>query len=62
MSMPLDVRVVAVLAHQRAGSDCCGAGLDLIGTMPGGSYFCRECHAACERVLSDPETIEVTNG
>lgn len=59
MSMPLDVKVEATLAHQRASSDCCGAGLDVAA---GGEWTCRNCGSTCGRVLGPPETIEVTNG
>lgn len=59
MSMPLDVKVSAVLAHQRASSDCCGSGLNVAA---GGEWTCRGCGQVCGRVLSAPETIEVTNG
>lgn len=59
MSMPLEVRVEAVLAHQRASSDCCAARLNVAA---GGEWVCRRCGQVCGRVLGPPETIEVTNG
>jgi len=55
---PLNVRIEASLELRRASSDCCGARLD---ADPYG-WLCRSCGGPCVRVMSEPETIEVSNG
>lgn len=56
--------VRATAAVRRASSSCCGAGLsirpDATGTPDGPAYFaCRACGQPCDRVLSDPEEVEL---
>lgn len=49
--------ITGTAALRRASSACHGA-LLAPGTEPQ-TFTCRECGSPCERVLSDPETIEL---
>lgn len=61
--MPLEVKpVLAGTAEvRRASSSCHGAKLGLAPghTSENPAYTCRDCGQPCERVLSEPERIDL---
>lgn len=61
--MKLVIRGTGELRH--ASSSCHGALLDIAGVTPHGAepaWLCRECGQLCDRVMSEPEEVELRGG
>ena len=56
-AMEITVQAVAVLAHRKASSACCGA---LLQAPPEGAdheYDCTQCGQPAQRVLGEPRAV-----
>ena len=54
----VEPKITATAEIRRASSSCHGAKLSQVGNV----WLCQSCMGACDRILSEPELVELSNG